>query len=49
MPLGRLGAEPLLAAGDEMSGERDLGHQHQRLLALRQHGSDRLEIDLGLA
>ena len=49
MPLGRLGAEPLLAAGDEMSGEGDLGHQHQRLLAFGERCGDRLEIDLGLA
>ena len=49
MPFGWLGAEALLAAGDEMTGERDLGHEHKRLLALRQGGGDRLEIDLGLA
>ena len=49
MPFGGLGAEALLAAGDEMAGEGDLGHQHQRLLALGERCGDRLEIDLGLA
>ena len=49
MPFGWLGAEALLAAGDEMAGERDLGHEHQRLLALRERCGDRLEIDFGLA
>ena len=33
MPFGGPGAEALLAAGDELAGERDLGHQHQHLLA----------------
>ena len=49
MPFGGLGAEALLAAGDEMAGQRDFGHEHERLLALRQCGGDRLEIDFGLA
>ena len=33
MPLGGAGAESFLAAGDELIGERDLGHQHEHLLA----------------
>ena len=49
MPLRRLGAKPLLAAGDEMTGERDFRHQHQRLFAFGERRGDRLEIDLGLA
>ena len=49
MPFGGLGAEALLAAGDEMAGERDLGHEHERLLALRERRGDRLEINFGLA
>ena len=49
MPLGRAGAETLLAAGNELIGERDLGHQHQHLLAACQRGGDGLEIDFGLA
>ena len=49
MPFGRLGAEALLAAGDELAGEGNLGHQHERLLALRERRGDGLEIDLGLA
>ena len=49
MPFGGPRAEALLAAGDELTGQRDLGHQHQRLLALPKGLRDRLEIDLGLA
>ena len=32
VPLRRPRAEALLAAGDELAGERDLRHQHERLL-----------------
>ena len=49
VPLGGLGAEALLAAGEEGAGERDLGHEHERLLPALQALRDRLEIDLGLA
>ena len=49
MPLGRAGAEPLLAARNELIGERDLGHQHQHLAAARERRGDRLEINFGLA
>ncbi len=49
MPFGGARAEPLLAAGEELAGERDLRHEHQRLLALGQSRRDRLEIDFGLA
>src|SRR6185295_18856281 len=49
MPLGGLGAEALLATGDELAGERDLGHEDESLFALGKSLGDRLEIDLGLA
>ncbi len=49
VPFGGAGAETLLAAGDELAGERDLGHQHEHLTPPRQRGCDRLEIDFGLA
>ena len=35
MPFGWLGAKALLATGDEVAGEGDLRHEHERLLALR--------------
>ena len=49
MPLGGTGAEALLAAGDELAGERDLGHQHEHLAPARQRSRNRLEIDFRLA
>ena len=49
MPFGGPGAEALLAAGDELAGQRDLGHEHQRLLAAFETLGDGLEIDLRLA
>ena len=36
-------------ACDQLRRERDLGHEHQRLLAARDDGGDRAQIDLGLA
>ena len=36
-------------ARDQLRGERDLGHQHERLFAALQNGGDRVQIDLGLA
>ena len=49
MPFGGPRAEALLAAGDELAGERDLRHQHEHLLPARERRGDRLEIDFGLA
>ena len=49
MPLGGARAETLLATGDELRGERDLGHEHEDLPAARERGGDRLEIDFRLA
>ena len=49
MPLGRLGAEALLATRDELAGQRDFGHEDERLLPARESLGDRLEIDFGLA
>ena len=49
MPFGGPRAEALLAAGDELAGQRDFGHQHEHLLAERQGRGNRLEIDFGLA
>ena len=49
MPFGWTRAEPLLATGDELTGQRDLGHQHKHLLAAGERRGDRLEIDFGLA
>ena len=49
MPLGRARAETLLAAVDELTGECDLGHEHEHLPAARERRRDRLEIDFGLA
>src|SRR5262249_16992879 len=49
MPLGRTCAEALLAAGNELPGQRNLGYQHQRLLTASKRSGDRLEIDFGLA
>jgi hypothetical protein len=40
------------AGGDarlELRRQVDLGHQHQRLPALRQHVGDQAQVDLGLA
>ncbi len=36
-------------ARDELRRQRDLGHQHQRLLAARHDRFDRAQVDLGLA
>ena len=49
MPLGGLGAEAVVEALEEGLGERDLGQQDQHLLAGRDRGGDRFEVDLGLA
>ena len=49
MPGDRGAAEARLEALEERLGQRDLGQQHQRLLALAKRLGDRLEIDLGLA
>jgi len=49
MPLGGLRAEAFLAAGDKLTGERDLRHQHQRLAATLETLGDGLEIDFRLA
>ena len=49
MPLGGLGAEALLATRDELAGQRDFGHEDERLLPVRESLGDRLEIDFGLA
>ena len=49
MPGDRRAAEARLEALEERLGQRDLGQQDQRLLALPQALGDRLEIDLGLA
>ena len=49
MPFGRPHAEALREAVEELRGERNLGHQDQRLAALADRLGDRLEIDLGLA
>ena len=49
MPFQRPHAETLRKAIEELSGQRDLRHQDQRLLAAADDFGDRLEIDFGLA
>ena len=49
MPLGRLGAEALGEAVEELRGERDFRHQDQRLPLVPDVFRDALEIDFGLA
>ena len=49
MPGHRLAAETGLKTLEEGLGERDLGEQDKRLLALPEAFGDRLEINLGLA
>ncbi len=41
--------EPCAKPRNELRRERDLGHEHQRLLAALQDGGDRPQVDLGLA
>ncbi len=49
MPLDRTHAEALGKAVEELSCQRDLRHQDQRLLAAADDFRNRLEIDFGLA
>ncbi len=49
VPFRRPHPEPLGEAIEKLRGERDLGHQHQRLFAAADDLADRLEIDRGLA
>ena len=49
MPFQRPHAEALREAIEKLSGQRDLRHQDQRLLAAADDLGDRLEIDFGLA
>ena len=49
MPFQRPHAETLRKAVEELSGQRDLRHQDQRLLAASDDFRDGLEIDFGLA
>ena len=49
MPFQRTHAEALREAIEELSSQRDLRHQDQRLLAAADDFGDRLEIDFGLA
>jgi len=49
MPLQRTHAKSLREAIEELSGQRDLRHQDERLFAAADHFRDRFEIDLGLA
>ena len=49
MPFQRTHAKTLREAIEELSGQRDLRHQDQRLLAAADDFGDRLEIDFGLA
>src|ERR1700733_7860614 len=49
MPFGRRRAEALGKARQQLGRERNLGQQHQRLLARRQRRRYRVEINLGLA
>ena len=49
MPLPRSGAKALLDAGEEISGQGNLGQQDQRLLPTAQRGRHGLQINLGLA
>ena len=49
MQRGDVDAEPLAEAAHRLRRQRDLGQQHQRLLAAREARRDRGEIDLGLA
>ena len=46
---GDAAVEAALEAADQLRGERDLRHQHQRALAGGQGDGDGLQIDLGLA
>ena len=49
VPFQRTDAEPQCEAVQELSGQCDLRHQDQRLLAAADDFGDRLEIDFGLA
>jgi hypothetical protein len=49
MPFQRPHAEALREAVEELSGQRDLRHQDQRLLAAANGFRNRLEVDFGLA
>ena len=43
------GVESLAKATEELRGEADLGHQHQRPPALREDPLDEAQVNLGLA
>ena len=49
VPLGRAHAEALGETVEELRGQGDLGHEHQRLPPAPDDLADRLEIDLRLA
>src|SRR3954470_3388993 len=46
---GDVDAEPLAETAQRLRRQRDLRQQHERLLAAREAGGDRGEVDLGLA